>query len=139
MMDLIERTWDELGFRVRATGWKVWVRTRPHPRKWASLWLPPKAASFYGDLPHLRTVYATVLTAGPRGMARTLKPGDVIAFQRLHFAWMNKLEPTTRDEYGADEEYVGYVNAEDVLYVVEEVDGVYVARDPREVQVEAAL
>lgn len=138
-MDLIERTWDELGFRIQATGWKVWVRTRPHPRKIGSLWLPPQQASFYGDLPHLRTVYATVLSAGQLGPARALKPGDVIAFQRLHFAWVKKLEPTTRDEYGADEEYVGYLNAPDVVYVVEEVDGVRVAQDPQEIAAAAAL
>jgi len=131
-MDIVERTWAELGFRLKATGWKVWVRTLPHPRKIGSLWLPPKAASFYGELPHLRTVYAVVLSAGPRGVAQELKPGDVIAFKRLHFAWIRKLEPTNVDEYGADEEYLGYVDANDVVYVVEEADGVRVARVAQE-------
>ena len=126
-MGLIERTWEELGYRIEATGYKVWVRTRPHPRKIGNIWLPPKAGSFHGELPHLRTVYATVLSAGPRGVAADLKPGDIVAFKRLEFAWWAKLEPETPDEYGGDEEYVGYIEAPHIVYLVEEADGVRVA------------
>jgi len=128
-MDLVERTWEELGYKIQATGWKVWVRTKPHPRKYGHIWLPPKAGSFHGDLPHLRTVYATVLSAGPKGVAATLKPGDVVAFKRLEFAWWVKLEPQETDRYGGDEEYVGYLDANHVVYFVEEGDGVRVAKD----------
>lgn len=128
-MDLVTRTWEELGFKVRATGWKVWVRTLPHPRKIGRIWLPPKAASFYGELPHLRTVYALVLTSGPLGWAKDLKPGDKVAFKRLNFSWIKKLEPTQVDEYGGDEEYVGTINAGDVVYVVEEADGVRIPKN----------
>jgi len=127
MMDIIERTWEELGYRIRATNYRVWVRTLPHPRKHGSIWLPPKAGSFYGELPHLRTVYGTVLSAGPRGVAAELKPGDIVAFKRLEFAWWAKLEASTKDEYGEDEEYLGYLDANHIVYKVEEPDGVRVA------------
>ena len=120
-MDLIERTWEELGHGIRATGYTVWVRTKPHVRKTKSgLWLPPKAAKFHGILPHLVTTFATVLSAGPVGLAALLNPGDVVAFKRLHFGYIWKLEPTNRDKYGYDEEYVGFIDANDVLFIVEE-------------------
>lgn len=128
-MGVVERTWKELGYEIEATGWKVWVRTRPHPRKIGSLWLPPKAGSFHGELPHLRTVFATVLSAGPLGAALELEPGDIVAFKRLEFAWWKKLAPTQTDEYGSDEEFVGYIDANHICYIVEETDGVRVARD----------
>jgi len=128
-MDIVERTWNELGYSVEATGYRVWVRTLPHPRKIGSIWLPPKAASFHGELPHLRTIFAVVLSAGPRGVAQELRPGDIVAFKRLEFAWWAKLEPTQTDEYGGDEEYVGYIDANHIVYVVEEADGVRVAQD----------
>lgn len=132
-MGIVERTWKELGYEIEATGWKVWVRTMPHPRKVGSIWLPPKAASFHGELPHLRTVFAIVLSAGPRGGARELRPGDIVAFKRLEFAWWKKLEPTSTDEYGSDEEFVGYIDGSHICYVVEEGDGVRVSRDVGEV------
>ena len=128
-MGIVEKTWEELGFRIRAVGWKVWVRTLPHPRKVGHIWLPPKAASFYGELPHLRTVYGVVLSAGSRGLARSLKPGDIVGFKRLEFAWWVKLEGTQSDEYGSDDEYVGYIDANHIPYLVEEADGVRVSRD----------
>ena len=125
-MDLIERTWKELGYEIEATGYRVWVRTLPHPRKAGSIWLPPKAGSFHGELPHLRTVYAVVLSAGPKGPAAELRPGNIIGFKRLEFAWWAKLEPTETDEYGGDEEFVGYIDSNHIVYVVEEADGVNV-------------
>jgi len=138
-MDVIERTWKELGYSIEATGYRVWVRTLPHPRKIGSLWLPPKAASFHGELPHLRTVYAVVLSAGPRGPAAELRPGDIVGFKRLEFAWWKKLEPTQTDEYGGDEEFVGYIDSNHIVYVVEEGDGVRVARTANEAATTAPL
>lgn len=86
--DVVERTWDEVGYRVRAMHRNVFVRTDPPEQKVGLLWLPPKLQGFHGDLPHLRVVKATVLAAGPK---TELKPGDRICFQRLHFAWLKKL------------------------------------------------
>lgn len=137
-MDVVERTWKELGYRVKATGYRVWVRTLPHPRKVGAIWLPPKAASFHGELPHLRTVFAVVLSAGPKGVAQELNPGDVVAFKRLEFAWWAKLEPAQRDEYGSDEEFVGYIDANHIVYVVEEADGIRVPREPEQLAAAAS-
>lgn len=132
-MDLVKRTWDELGYEVEATGYLVWVRTMPHPRKHGSIWLPPKAGSFHGELPHLRTVYATVLSAGPIGQARELKPGDIVGFKRLEFAWWAKMKPSQTDEYGGDEEFVGYIDSNYIAYVVEEADGIRVSKSTGQV------
>lgn len=125
-MDLIERTWEEIDCKIKATGYNVWVRTKPHPRKVAEgskLWLPPKLQSFHGDsAAHLIIVHATVLSSGPVGVAKQFKVGDVIAFQRLHFAYMWKLEPAIehQDCWGWDEEYVGWIDANQVLFNVED-------------------
>lgn len=121
-LDLVERTWEELGYRVRATGWKTWVRTMPHPRKIGSIWLPPKLQSFHGELPHLVTVHAVVLSSGPLGLAADFKPGDRIAFKRLHFGYWQKLEAANKDEWGGDEQYVGWVDANQVLGFWEDED-----------------
>lgn len=88
-MDVVERTWTEVGYRVRPLHRNVFVRTDPPEQKVGSLWLPPKLQSFHGDLPHMRIISATVLIAGPK---TEVKPGERICFQRLHFAWLKKLE-----------------------------------------------
>jgi len=131
-MDVVEQTWKELGYKVRATGYRAWVRTLPRPRKIGSIWLPPKMASFHGELPHLRTVYAIILSAGPKGVARELKPGDIVAFKRLEFAWWAKLEPTQTDEYGGDEEYVGYIDANHICYLLEDANGDQIPKSVRD-------
>lgn len=138
-MGIVERTWDELGYKVEATGYRVWVRTLPHPRKAGKIWLPLKAASFHGELPHLRTVYAVVLSAGPKGPAAELKPGDLIGFKRLEFAWWAKLKPTQTDEYGGDEEFVGYIDSNYIVYTVEEADGIHIPQSMDPVEAAAAL
>jgi hypothetical protein len=89
--------------------------------------MPPKLQSFHGELPHLATVHATVLSAGPVGLAAEMSPGDTVAFQRLHFGWHAKLKPTNTDEYGGDDEYVGWIDSNQVLWFVEEEDRVRVA------------
>jgi hypothetical protein len=128
-MDLIERTWEQLseqlngGKRIRATGFNLWLRTFPHERKTSGgIWLPPKKQAFHGELPHLVTTHALVLSAGPVGVAKEFKPGDVVAFKRLHFAFMWKLDPDPdrEDCWGHDEEYVGWIDANQVLWKVEE-------------------
>lgn len=123
-MDLIERTWEEIGCKIRATGYKMWVRTKPHARKTGGgIWLPPKLQSFHGDsAAHLIIVHATVLSSGPVGVAAEFKPGDTVAFQRLHFGYMWKLkpDPELEDVWGHDEQYVGWIDANQVLWHVDE-------------------
>lgn len=121
MQELVEKTWQELGYRIRSVGYKIWVRTLPHRRRSpGGLWLSPRQASFYGELPHLVTVEAVVLSTGPRGLATAVKPGDVIAFSRVHFARHVQLQPTEIDAYGTSEEFVGYVDANQIFGFVEE-------------------
>jgi hypothetical protein len=115
MLDLVERTWAELGFRIQAPRFLVWVRTLPVEQKRGLLWLPPKHASFWGVLPHLRTVRAVVLSAGPRGLAKAMKPGDVIAFSRGHFNRFFQMQPTEVTESGTSEEFVGVIDSNDIF------------------------
>jgi len=126
MQDLVERTWQELGYKIRAVGCKVWVRTFPHKKKSrGGLWLSPRQASFYGELPHLVTVEAVVLSAGSKGLAIAVKPGDRIAFSRGHFARYVQLESTEVDAYGPSEEFVGYIDIYDVFGFIEEGANAY--------------
>lgn len=80
-----------LGCSVRATGSKVFVVTDLPAKKVGSLWLPVKLTSFYGDLPHLVVVKATVLSVGPK--VRGIKEGARVAFPRTYFAKWKELEP----------------------------------------------
>jgi hypothetical protein len=120
--ELVQATWKELGYAIEATGWRVWVRTLPHVRRIGSIWLPPKAASFHGELPHTRTVRAIVLSAGPLGAAERLVAGDLVTFKRLEFGYWRKLKPRFEDEHGADEEFVGFIDSNHIVGVLEEDD-----------------
>jgi len=142
-MDLIERTWDEIGCKVKAIGYKLWVRTKPYERKTEGgvIWLPPKLQSFHGDsAAHLIIIHATVLSAGPIGVAADFKPGDTVAFQRLHFGyvWKLKPDPTRQDVWGHDEQFVGWIDANQVLGYVDEEEQDVRADDAESQHVAAA-
>lgn len=129
LLGIVERTWEELGFSIRATGYKVWVRTLPHPRKYKGvIWLPPNRQGFYGEIVHKQLVFAVVLSTGPDASAHNeLPPGTVVAFQRVNFAWWAKLEGANADEYGSDDQLVGYLmNAADIVFIGEEAASVAV-------------
>jgi hypothetical protein len=126
MLDLVERTWAELGFRIQAPRFLVWVRTLPVEQKQGLIWLPPKQSSFWGGLPHLRTVRAVVLSAGPAGLAKTLRPGDVVAFSRGHFNRFFQLEPTQETLSGRSEEFVGVIDSNDLFGYADEAEAVHV-------------
>lgn len=116
MTDIVEQTWKDLGFKVRAMGYQTWVRCDPHNRKTPSglLWLPPKHQGFLGKLPHLVTVEATVLSSGPRGVAAQLKPGDRVLFKRLHFGTWAKLPQSDREaQFG--EVHIGFIDSNEIL------------------------
>lgn len=99
----VEAAWEELGFRVRAQAYWVFVKTEPLPQKTDSgkLWLPPSMTTFYGPPAHTHYLYGTVLAAGPR-CAEELKPGVRIYFPRVqlakyrgfadgtHFGWLSQ-------------------------------------------------
>jgi hypothetical protein len=113
-MSIVEETWNELGQEIQARGFHVWVRTVPFQRKIGSIWMPPKLQQFHGELPHLVTIRAVVLSAGTNGQAKELKPGDIVAFKRLHFATFKKVGPAE------DQEKVGWIDSNEVLWIEKE-------------------
>lgn len=103
---LVERTWAELGYKVRPLFAKVFIRTEPPPEKIGLIYLPPKEASFFGGLGHQRLVTATVLSTGP--MAKSVKVGERVVFQRLHFGHIAKMEDKTFVGWVEQEQIAGY-------------------------------
>jgi hypothetical protein len=91
--DLIAATFAEMdipGFKP----WRdlVFVRTNPMPQKTGSIYLPTKLASFYGELPNLQLITATVIAVGPK---TTVLPGETVVFMRLYFAYWRRMEDGT--------------------------------------------
>jgi hypothetical protein len=103
-VEVVEQTWNEVGFKVRPMHAKVFVRTDPPPEKIGLIFLPPKEAEFYGGMGHQRLVTGTVLSVGP--MARAVKPGDRVVFRRLEFGHIKKLERGV---------YVGWIEQEQLI------------------------
>ena len=106
--DVVQATWDELGYRIRSVFAKVFVRTELPPQKFPDslLWLPPKEASFFAGLGHQRLVTATVLSCGP--LARSVKVGERVCFQRLHFGHIKQLDDRTFVGWIEQEQLAGY-------------------------------
>lgn len=89
----LRRTFDELGIKgFRAMRKMLLVRTEALPQKIGLIYVPPKLATFYGELPHLQNIYAMVLAAGPKA---DCKPLDRVVFQRLYFARWQHMEDGT--------------------------------------------
>jgi hypothetical protein len=85
------------------------------PKKTGLIYLPEKLTTFYGELPHMQPIVATVLAAGPEA---TVKPGELVAFLRLYFArWM------TLD----DRTVVGWLLSEENLLGMADLEGDIVA------------
>jgi len=120
-MDIVKRTWDDLGYEIEATCYRLWVRTEPHQRKTkGGVWLSPKHQGFHGTMPHLVTIQATVLSAGPLGVAAEFKPGDKVFFKRLHMGHWEKLDQPKDDLAEVGESVVGFLDANEVLGFAEE-------------------
>lgn len=93
MSDRISATFAELGINsFRPMRDLVLVRSNPMPQKTGSIYLPNKLATFFGLLPNLQLITATVLSAGPKA---TVLPGEDIVFMRLNFAWWKIMEDGT--------------------------------------------
>ena len=108
MQEFIDRTWQEVGHKIRPLRRLLVVRTLPTEQKLGLLWLPPSAVSVYGGLAHQRTLKAVVLSVGPKA---TVKPGEVIAFTRLYFGWWQKFE---------NDCYLGWIDETQVSGYVDE-------------------
>ena len=106
----IDMTWKQVGRKIRPLRRILVVRTLPPEQKVGLIWMPPKEAALWGGLAHQRTVRAVVMAAGPKA---TVKPGEVVAFTRLHFGWWNKFENDTYLGWVAEEQLSGYTDCED--------------------------
>jgi len=110
-MDVVERTWDELGYRIRPLKYWVFVRTEPpYRRTEGGVWLPHKQVDFYGGLPHKRVVKGVVCAVGPTA---TVKVGERVCFQRLHFASRQRM---------ADGTHFGWIDCNQLLGYPEDDD-----------------
>jgi hypothetical protein len=106
-----EEVWARLGHRVQATAGRVFVVTDLPAKKVGSLFLPMKATTFYGELPHLVMVRATVLSAGPK--VQGLNPGDRVTFPRTYFIRWRELEPDVMLGWVDRSQISGFFNTED--------------------------
>lgn len=95
-LDLVAKTWNELGFTLKPMRDYVWVRAEP--RKKGPIVLPEGKDEFFGQLPHKILIYARAIGIGPR--VKSIKVGERVAFCRLFFGWYRKLE---------DGSYVGWI------------------------------
>lgn len=107
----VEETWTELGFRFRPLRNVVLVRTDPLPTVTeGGIIIPDKLTSFYGELPHVQLVTATVLASGPKA---DLQPGEKICFQRLFFArWLEMGDKTLVGWIADERNVVGWVEGD---------------------------
>ena len=107
-----EETQEFIQSTLAAMGWKQFrpmkgtllVRTRAVPEKTSGgIYLPAKIASFFGELPNLQPVVATVIAAGK---LTTVQVGEDVAFMRLNFTWLKQME---------DNSYVGLIAEANLL------------------------
>lgn len=105
--DTVEKTWTEVGWKIRPLSRKVFLKTLPLETKIGSILLPPKLTSFHGELPHMKTIFAVVMAAGPEA---TVKPGEQVCFTRLKFAWLRKLEDGCMFGWIDENDITGYVD-----------------------------
>lgn len=106
-LDVVEKTWAEVGFKVKPLSRKVFLKTLPLEKQIGSILLPPKLTTFHGELPHLKTIYAIVMSAGPDA---SVKPGEQVCFTRLKFAWLRKLEDGCMFGWIDENDITGYVD-----------------------------
>lgn len=84
MYDIIEQSWEELGYKIRPMRQRVFVRTEPIPPMTAGgIIIPDKYRGLYEGPFHLRLVNAVVLSVGAG--VRGVEVGERICFQRKWF------------------------------------------------------
>lgn len=108
-MDVVEKTWAEVGCRVRPLRRMVFLRTLPLEEKIGMIHLPTKLTKFHGELPHMKTIRAIVVAAGPKTI---VKPGEQVCFTRLQFAWWKKLEDGCMFGWIDENDITGYCEGE---------------------------
>lgn len=107
---LVDATWQELGFKLKPVGNRIFVRTDMAPKKIGAIYMPPEMWGMYGRrLGSQVFVTATVLSNGSR-VKQPLEAGTRVVFSRLPFGWTYKLDDGT---------FVGWVDADEVVAVTE--------------------
>jgi hypothetical protein len=102
--EMVERTFAELGIKgFRPLQKRLLLRTHPIAQMTGGVYLPQQLTSFYGEMPHMQPIIATVIAAGPKC---SLVPGEKIAFLRLHFARWQRMEDGTFVGWITDEENI---------------------------------
>lgn len=108
---LVDDTWEEMGFRLDPLRSVLLVRTHPLPTHTpGGILLPSKKSSFYGVLPHVQLITATVLSSGPKAKFQS---GERVAFQRLFFAkWMEMEDKTVVGWISNEINVIGWVEGD---------------------------
>lgn len=103
--ELVEKTWGELGFKIRPLGHWVFIRTELIAKETpGGILLTDKSADFYEGMPHQKLYVGTVCSVGSKAQA-TVSEGDRICYQRLFFA---------RYCYLQDGTMLGWINSENI-------------------------
>jgi len=107
----IKKTFEDIGVKgFRALRRTILCRTEPVAQKTeGGIWLPPKAAAFYGEMPHIKYIEGLILASGPQC---EVKPGERIIFQRLHFARWKALPGDVYVGWIDESQIVGYSDNE---------------------------
>lgn len=93
MIDRVKETFAELEINsFRPLRDLVLVRSNPMPVKTGSIYLPNKLTTFFGLLPNMQLITATVIAAGSKA---TVLIGEEIVFLRLNFIWWKVMEDRT--------------------------------------------
>lgn len=108
-MDVVEKTWAEVGCKIRPLRNTVFLRTLPLETKIGSILLPPKLTQFHGELPHQKTIRAIVVAVGPKTQVKT---GDQVCFTRMQFAWWKKLDDGCMLGWIDENQITGYFEGE---------------------------
>ena len=83
-MELIQKTWDELGHSIKPLRRNLFIRTDKIPDKSpGGVFYPLSKTEFYEGPLHLRLQTGVILASGLE--TEPLKPGDRIAFQRKYY------------------------------------------------------
>ena len=113
-MSRVDETWELLGYKVSPLRNEVFVRTDTPPetiRTPGGIYLTTKWQDFYRGWPHEKLIRATVCSAGSR--VKSLKPGDVILFQRLFFSKCERLEDGSICGWIKEPNVLGYVGEDE--------------------------
>lgn len=113
-LERVNATWAEMGRSIRPLRDTVFVRTELRPEKDGMIYLPPSVRGNHSGLGHQVLMQAVVISVGPKCR---LKVGQRIAFARLFFAWLEKMDDGT---------LVGWLREENIHAEVVE-DGVETA------------